>query len=140
MPRRAVPADPSLAERIRARRQLRRWSIRHAASRAGIAHTTWARIESGDLRTDRYMIADLAAALECSVTELTGQPYTPADRKLEAAHIHAEQLWRAMMAHPLTEPASGNPAPIAVLDRESALVGRSHPSERRAGRLVRAAG
>jgi transcriptional regulator with XRE-family HTH domain len=52
--------DPSIGQRIRARRQLRRWSIRYAADRAGIAHTTWSRIERGALRTDRYMIADRA--------------------------------------------------------------------------------
>jgi transcriptional regulator with XRE-family HTH domain len=91
MPRRPIPANPSIGERIKTRRQLRRWSIRHASSRAGIAHTTWSRIERGEMRTDRYMIADLAAALECSVTDLTGQPYAPADRTLEAAHIHVER-------------------------------------------------
>lgn len=63
-----------------------RWSIHHAASRAGIAHTTWMRVERGELRTDRYLVADIAAALECSVVDLTGQPYAPADRRLEAAH------------------------------------------------------
>lgn len=78
MPRRAVRADPSIGDRIRARRELHRWSIRHAASRAGISHTSWSRIERGQQRTDRYMVVDLAAALECSVVELTGQPYAPA--------------------------------------------------------------
>lgn len=107
--RRSVPADPSIGERIKARRELRRWSIRHAASRAGVAHTTWSRIERGELRTDRYMIADLAAALECSVVDLTGQPYAPADRRLEAAHIAAERLWQQMMALPLDEPPGSPP-------------------------------
>lgn len=122
MARRTVPPDPSIGERIKARRQLRRWSIRHAASRAGIAHTTWSRIERGELRTDRYMVSDLAAALECSVTDLTGQPFTPSDRQTEAAQIHGERVWRAMMAHPLTEPATAASAPVAALERESALV------------------
>ncbi|WP_245665283.1 helix-turn-helix domain-containing protein [Actinoplanes subtropicus] len=100
-----------MGDRIRGRRELRRWSIRHAASRAGIAHTTWSRIERGELRTDRYMVADIAAALECSIADLTGQPYTPADRQLEAAHIAAERLWQTMMALPLDEPpTAGSPA------------------------------
>lgn len=122
MPRRAVPVDPSIGERIKARRQLRRWSIRHAASRAGIAHTTWSRIERGELRTDRYMIADLAAALECSVTDLTGQPYAPADRRLEAAHVHAERVWQALMAHPLSDPPDVAADPMAALEAEATLV------------------
>jgi transcriptional regulator with XRE-family HTH domain len=123
MPRRSVPVDPSIGERIRTRRELRRWSIRHAASRAGVAHTTWSRIERGELRTDRYMMADLAAALECSVTDLTGQPYLPADRALETAHAQVDQAWRAMMAHPLTEPPSSHGSrPFEVLVREAELV------------------
>lgn len=122
MPRRTVPVDPSIGERIQARRQIRRWSIRHAAQRAGISHTTWMRIERGELRTDRYMIADLAAALECSVTDLTGQPYVPADRSLEAAHSRVDLVWRAMMAHPLTEPKTRPAPPIEALRAETALV------------------
>lgn len=122
MARRTVPTDPSVGERIQARRKLRGWSVRHAASRAGIAHSTWSRIEKGELRSDRYMIADLAAALECSITDLTGQPFAPADRHLEAAQIHGERVWRAMMAHPLTEPPGMPAATIGALERESTLV------------------
>lgn len=122
MPRRLVP-DPSVGERLRARRELRGWSVRHAASRAGVAHTTWSRIEHGTLRTDRYMIADLAAALECSISDLTGQPFPAADRRLESAHIHAEALWIAMMAHPFAEPPGAATAPsYEALEREVALL------------------
>jgi len=68
------------------------------------------------------MVADIAAALECSITDLTGQPYAPSDRQLEAAHIAAERLWQAMMALPLDEPpAAGRPA-TGDLWREAALV------------------
>lgn len=124
MPRRAIPADPSVGDRIRARRELRGWSIRHAASRAGISHTTWSRIERGLQRTDRYMVVDLAAALECSVVDLTGQPYTPADRQLEGARIEAERVWRAMMAHPFGGPpvVGARAANVGQVAREAALV------------------
>lgn len=122
MPRRTAPMDPSIGERIRTRRELRGWSIRHAASRAGIVHTTWSRIERCELRTDRYMVADIAAALECSITDLTGQPYAPADRRLEAAHIAAERLWQTMMALPLDEPpTAGTPSTFEVW-REAELI------------------
>lgn len=122
MPRRTVPPDPSIGQRIKARRELRRWSARFAASRAGISHTTWGRIEKGELRTDRYMIADIAGALECSVTDLTGQPYVPADRKLEAAQIHGERVWQVLMAHPLTERPTRDALPLNAIEQEAALV------------------
>ncbi|MDG4831230.1 helix-turn-helix transcriptional regulator [Solwaraspora sp. WMMD1047] len=109
-----------MGDRIRARRQLRGWSIRQAAARAGISHTSWSRIERGRQRTDRYLVVDLAAALECSVTELTGQPYTSADRRLETSRINAIRVWRAMMAHPI-EAVRGDVAPDG-LDAEVDLV------------------
>lgn len=120
MPRRAIPADPSIGDRIRARRQLRGWSIRYAAARAGVSHTSWSRIERDAQRTDRYMIFDLAAALECSVVDLTGQPYVTADRQLDAVRIDAERVWRAMVAHPITD-RSGE-VPTQYIEAESALV------------------
>ncbi len=121
MPRRPIPADPSIGDRIRARRELRGWSIRYAASRAGISHTSWLRIERGQQRTDRYMIVDLAAALECSAADLTGQAYTPADRQLDAARIDAERLWRAMMDTPMGARSDAT-ATVEQVHREAALV------------------
>ncbi|WP_405103916.1 helix-turn-helix domain-containing protein [Micromonospora sp. NBC_01412] len=110
-----------MGERIRARRELRGWSIRHAASRAGISHTSWSRIERGQQRTDRYMVVDLAAALECSVVDLTGQPYTPADRQLDAARIDAERVWRIMMDTPMAARREV-PATVEQVRREAGLV------------------
>ncbi|MFG1803497.1 helix-turn-helix domain-containing protein [Micromonospora carbonacea] len=110
-----------MGDRIRARRELRGWSIRHAASRAGISHTSWSRIERGQQRTDRYMVVDLAAALECSVVDLTGQAYTPADRQLDAARIDAERVWRIMMDTPMAG-AREMPATVEQVRREAGLV------------------
>ncbi|WP_307798091.1 helix-turn-helix domain-containing protein [Actinoplanes flavus] len=129
-----------MGERVQTRRELRGWSIRHAASRAGVAHTTWSRIERGELRTDRYMIADIAAALECSITDLTGQPYAPADRQLEAAHIAAERLWQTMMALPLDEPPSVGSEPTGDLWRESELIRHLYARTDYAGALGRLVG
>ncbi|MFY1689082.1 helix-turn-helix domain-containing protein [Plantactinospora sp. WMMB782] len=111
-----------MGDRIRARRELRGWSIRYAASRAGISHTSWSRIERGQQRTDRYMVVDLAAALECSVVELTGQPYVPADRQLDAARIDAERVWTEMMRHPLAERPVPGKAAHGAIRQETALV------------------
>ena len=72
--------DPSIGKRIEARRRLRGWSIRFAADRAGIAHPTWSRIEKGESATDnRFLLADIAQALQCQVGDLTGVPITPQD-------------------------------------------------------------
>ncbi|WP_308042474.1 helix-turn-helix transcriptional regulator [Micromonospora sp. PLK6-60] len=110
-----------MGDRIRARRELRGWSVRYAASRAGISHTSWSRIERGQQRTDRYMVVDLAAALECSVVDLTGQAYTPADRQLDAARVDAERLWRTMMDTPMSG-RSAAPAMVEQVRREATLV------------------
>ena len=140
MARRTAPHDPSIGERIKARRELRGWSIRHTADRAGIHNSTLGRIEKGDLRVDRYMISDLAAALECSVTDLTGQPYTSGDRALEAAQIHSGRVWQAMMAHPLTEPADVDPPLVGALEAEAGLVRDLYGRCDYAGVLGRAVG
>jgi transcriptional regulator with XRE-family HTH domain len=72
MPRRAVPIDPSIGERIQARRELRGWSIRHAASRAGIAHTTLARAHHATgMRDHRTAAEHLAEAAR--LAERTGE-------------------------------------------------------------------
>jgi tetratricopeptide (TPR) repeat protein len=68
------------------------------------------------------MIADIAAALECAIADLTGQPYHLADRKLEAAHANVERVWQAMMAYPLTEPLAQDHRPVAVLQNDSDLI------------------
>jgi transcriptional regulator with XRE-family HTH domain len=114
--------DSSIGENLRTRRQLRGWSIRHAASRAGVAHTTWSRIERGEMRTDRYLVAELAAALECSVTDLTGQPHQPADRQLEAAQARVQAVWHALLEIAPDEPTVRPPLPIEALTERMALM------------------
>jgi len=99
---------------------MRRWSIRHAAGRAGVAPSTWMRIERGELRTDRYMISDLAAALECSIADLTGQPIPSSDRSLTAAHARVIALWRVLVEvapdEPPRRPVLAIPALSARMD------------------------
>jgi transcriptional regulator with XRE-family HTH domain len=120
MARRA--ADPSIGERIKTRRELRGWSMRHAASVSGMAHTTWGRVERGEIRADRYLIADIASALECSVTDLTGQPHAPADRALEMAHARVEPLWRALLETAPDEPPDRPAQPIEALTKRAELL------------------
>ncbi|GIM96567.1 helix-turn-helix domain-containing protein [Paractinoplanes toevensis] len=115
-------ADPTIGERIQARRMLRGWSIRHAASRAGISHATWSRIERGRQAADnRFMLADVAAALECSPAELAGTVVPAADRAALAAHAAVHGIRQALIDIDLTEPPSVPAPPIAELARTLAL-------------------
>jgi transcriptional regulator with XRE-family HTH domain len=116
-------ADPSVGERIRARRLLRGWSVRHAASRAGVSHATWSRIERGLQAADnRFMLADIAAALECSPTDLAGGPAPAADRAAAAALAGVHSIRRALVDIDLAEPATRPTPPIAELARTLGLV------------------
>ncbi|MEV6490883.1 helix-turn-helix transcriptional regulator, partial [Actinoplanes sp. NPDC051633] len=113
----------SIGERIRHRRLLRGWSVRHAASRAGISHATWSRIERGRQAADnRYVLADIAAALECSPADLAGVPVPAADRAAMAAQAGVYALRQALVDADLSEPA-GLPFPdVRELSRTTDLV------------------
>jgi transcriptional regulator with XRE-family HTH domain len=125
MVRRTAPADPSIGQRIKERRESRNLSIRHAADLAGIAHTTWSRIEKGEIRTDRYVIADIATVLDCTVTELTGRPRVPGDRAVDAAHATVPSLWLAIMEIAPDMASERPPLPIQALrDRMDLLYAR----------------
>ena len=69
-------SDPAIGERIRDRRNLLGYSIRFAADRAAISHTTWSRIERGLVSADnRFTLAAIAEALRCPVGALTKAPH-----------------------------------------------------------------
>src|SRR3954447_22811847 len=83
---RSTTRDMTIGERIKARRLLRTWSVRHAADRAGISHASWSRIERGLQTADnRFVLANIASALECSIIDLTGTPVPSTDRQAAAA-------------------------------------------------------
>ncbi|MGC9670090.1 helix-turn-helix domain-containing protein [Planosporangium sp. 12N6] len=121
MPRRAGD-NPGVSERIRTRRQLRGWSVRHAADRAGISASTWSRIERG-LRTvdNRFMLADIANALGCSVADLTGQPALTSDPLIAAADACVPLIRQALIETAPDEPATRSAPPMAVLEQRVAL-------------------
>ncbi|MEU8238701.1 helix-turn-helix domain-containing protein [Actinoplanes missouriensis] len=108
-----LPADATIGSRIRARRLLRGWSIRYASSRAGISHTTWSRIERGLLAADnRFMLAGLAAALDCSPAELAGVPVPITDRAVVAAHAAVHAVRQSLVELDLSEPRPSRAAPL----------------------------
>jgi transcriptional regulator with XRE-family HTH domain len=122
MARRPTP-DRSIGERIKARRNLHGWSIRFAADRAGISHTTWGRIEKGEVSADnRFTLAAIAEALRCSVAELTGLPASPVDDATTAAQAAVYDVRSALIEIDLAEGPTAEILPIQELAREADLV------------------
>jgi transcriptional regulator with XRE-family HTH domain len=116
-------SDPTIGERIHARRLLRGWSVRYAASRAGISHATWSRIERGRQAADnRFMLADIAAALECSPADLAGAPVPAADRAAMAAQASVYGIRQALVDVDLSETAARSVSPVADVARTVALI------------------
>lgn len=115
-------ADPTIGERIRARRLLRGWSIRYAASRAGISHATWSRIERGRQAADnRFVLADIAGALDSAPADLAGTPVPATDRAAVAAHAAVHDIRQALVDIDLDEPVTRPAPPVAELARTLAL-------------------
>ncbi|HZN20348.1 MAG TPA: helix-turn-helix domain-containing protein [Micromonosporaceae bacterium] len=118
MARRRLNPDTSIGERIAQRRQLRGWSIRYAASRAGLDPSTWSRIERGITSADnRFVLAEIAAALECSTAELAGVPAGSADPEVAAALAGVGQVREALIDAELDEPATCAARPLPELGR-----------------------
>jgi transcriptional regulator with XRE-family HTH domain len=108
--------DPTIGERIRDRRTLRKWSVRQAANRAGVSPSTWSRIERGSRSLDnRFMLADIAAALDCSVAELAGRPATVSDPAIAAAESGVAAIRRALIEAAPDEPTERDAQPIEQL-------------------------
>ncbi|WP_433382139.1 helix-turn-helix domain-containing protein [Actinoplanes sp. CA-142083] len=113
----------TVGERIKARRLLRGWSVRYAASRAGISHATWSRIERGQQAADnRFVLAEIAAALECSSAELVGVSVPAADRETVAAQVAVHGIRQALVDVDLRERPVRPALPVAELTRTMELI------------------
>jgi transcriptional regulator with XRE-family HTH domain len=118
-----IASDPTIGERIHTRRLLRGWSVRHAASRAGISHATWSRIERGRQAVDnRFTLADIAAALECAPADLALTPVPAGDRAAMAAQAAVYGIRQALVDTDLSERPAASAPPVADLARTVALV------------------
>ncbi|WP_367136516.1 helix-turn-helix domain-containing protein [Saccharothrix sp. HUAS TT1] len=75
------PAPPEIGARVRSIRRRRGLPLEAAAGLAGITKGYLSMLERGQRRFERRgLLEDIARALGCSVTDLTGQPYLPGDR------------------------------------------------------------
>lgn len=122
MARRATP-DKTIADRIRARRQLLGLSVRHAADRAGLSHSTWSRIENGQNSADnRFTLTAIAEALRCPVGDLTGQPEAPVDTDQAETGGAVYSTMKAVIESDLRYGPTGSAQPLPALAREVELV------------------
>lgn len=115
--------DLAIGQRIRSRRLLRGWSIRYAASRTGLSHTTWSRIERGLQAADnRFVLAEIAAALECAPIDLTGVLVPAADQRALAAQAGIRTLREALVRVDLAEPGDSASPRLAEPSRQLSLI------------------
>lgn len=122
MPR-VASHDIAIAERIKARRMLLGWSIRYAADRAGLADSTWSRIERGIVSADnRFTVAKIAEALKCPVADITGLPPEPLSKDDAETGGSVYETMRAVISADLRYPATTEPRPWPELERELDLV------------------
>ena len=114
----------TIGDRIRTRRRLRGLSVRAAAGLAGIDPSMLSRIERGQRSADnRHVLAGIAQALQCSVTDLTGQPGAVDDRASAriAAAVHGTM--QALLDTDLDLPATvTGPRSLPELAAEAATV------------------
>jgi transcriptional regulator with XRE-family HTH domain len=116
-------SDPTIGQRIRDRRDDRGWSIRYAASRAGISPSTWSRIERGLMTADnRFILAEIAAALECPTTDLTRVSAPATDKSLITVQGNVYAIREALLEADLDEPPLVAAPPLAELEREIELI------------------
>jgi transcriptional regulator with XRE-family HTH domain len=114
----------TIGDRIKTARTLRGLSIRKAADLAGIAQSTWSRIEAGTRSADnRHVLASIAQALQCSTADLTGQPPTPTDRASARIAAAVHQTVQALLDTDLDLPGTVKAArPLAELTAEAATI------------------
>lgn len=72
------PAQPiDLAERVRALRKARGWTLEQAANAAGLARSTLSKIENGQMSPTYDALKKLAGGLDISVPQLFTPPRNP---------------------------------------------------------------
>lgn len=111
--------DPSeIGQRARLIRRRRGLSLDVAAGLAGISKSYLSRLESGQRRFERRgLLEDLAGALGCSVVDLTGQPYLPADRSSADTLACLPGIREAIYDATLDDAPDGPARPVAELAR-----------------------
>jgi transcriptional regulator with XRE-family HTH domain len=106
-----------IGRRARVIRRLRGLSLDGVAGLAGMSADQLSMLESGERRFERRgQIEDLANAVGCSVTDLTGQPYLPVDRATADALTVVPGI-REALCDTLDDPLDLPARPVAELAR-----------------------
>ena len=114
----ASPEDQAIGQRARRVRKQRDLSLDVAAGLAGISKSYLSMLETGKKGfTRRGLIEDIAMALGCSVTDLTGQPYLAPDRQSASATNGIPALTVAVHDATLDDVPDVPARPVAVLAR-----------------------
>jgi transcriptional regulator with XRE-family HTH domain len=118
--------DPTIGERIRERRELLGMSVRGAALAANLSHSAWSRIERGERgANNRFVLARMAQALRCSVSDLTGERSVPNAREAAGISAAVTDSFRAVMtADPEYSSGISDAAPLDVLEERVAAIRR----------------
>ncbi|HEY2723191.1 MAG TPA: helix-turn-helix transcriptional regulator, partial [Pseudonocardiaceae bacterium] len=91
-------------------------SLEVVAGLAGMDERHLARVETGKRHVDRMgQVEDLAAALGCSVVDLTGQPYLPADRASADTLAVVPGIREALCDTTVDDPPGGAARPVGEL-------------------------
>lgn len=111
----SVPED-AIGNRIRRIRKRRGLTIETAAGLAGITKGYLSLIENGRRSvTRRGLLDDIASALGCSVVDLTGEPYVPADGPSATALTTIPPIQLALMDSDLDDVPDQPARPVAEL-------------------------
>ncbi|MEV6675124.1 helix-turn-helix transcriptional regulator [Streptomyces sp. NPDC051162] len=107
-----------IGERLRSARRQRGMSLRNLAGLAGVSVGYLSMVENGRRLLDRSShITAFAEALQIAPSELTGQPFAPADPHTSAAHEAIPALRLTLMGIAMASPPDRRPprVPAAVL-------------------------
>ena len=108
--------EATIGSRARLIRRRRGLSLDVAAGLAGISKSYLSMLETGQRRFDRGgLLPALSEALGCSVVDLTGQPYLPADRAGAEALATLPGIREAIYDATLDDPPDVAVRPVAEL-------------------------
>jgi transcriptional regulator with XRE-family HTH domain len=131
------PLPSEIGQRIRMIRRRRGLSVDTAAGLAGISKSYLSLLERGHRRFERRgLLEDLAHALGCSVTDLTGQPYLPTGRDSAEALATLPAISMALYDTTLDDVPDIGARPVDELARWAAQANEHTANNRysRAGR------
>lgn len=112
------PNPASIAAHLAALRRERGLSQRQLAQRLHVSHSLIEKVERGCRTATPDLVESAARALECAVTDLTGQPDRDVHPDDTHAHVAITEIRRAVHHYDLTPNLPEGPRPLAQLQAE----------------------